>query len=196
MALIVENGSGLPNADAYVSIADCVAYAANHGLTFDGIAIPASEAAIRRATEYVDFKYRLRFPGFRTNRHLQTREWPRSAAFYFTPSYIGESPYFVDPNAFYPFDFIAINAIPIEIINATCVAAVIELANPGTLVMGGVEPGTTGGMITKTKAGSVEIDYSGGTPLSLHSQIVGAPVLAVLLTLLSPGSVYTARGAR
>jgi hypothetical protein len=196
VSLIIETGTGDPTSESYASVATAVTYAANHGLSFDGTDVPASEAALRRATSYIDFKYRLRFPGFRTNRHLQATEWPRSAAFYFTPSYIGESPYFVDPNAFYPFDFIATNSIPIEIINATCVAAVIELANPGTLVMGGIAPGTTGGTITKTKAGSVEIDYSGGTPLSISSPIVGQPVLAVLLTLLSPGSAYTARGAR
>jgi hypothetical protein len=195
VSLIVETGTGDPTSESYASVATAMLYAANHGLSFDGVP-PESEAALRRATSYLDFKYRLRYPGFRTNRHLQALEWPRSAAFYFTPSYIGESPYFVDPNAFYPFDFINTNVIPIEIINATCVAATIEWATPGALVMGGVTPGTTGGMITKTKAGSVEIDYSGGIPLSLSSPIVGAPVLAVLLTLLSPGSAYTARGAR
>jgi hypothetical protein len=158
VTLIIETGSGSLASESYVSVADAQIYADNHGLTFEGINLPPLEAALRRASSYIDFKYRLRFPGFRTNRHLQALEWPRSGAFYFTPSYIGESPYFVDPNAFYPFDFIDQHAIPIEIINATCVAATIEAGNPGSLVVGGVAPGTTGGMITKLKAGSVEVD--------------------------------------
>ena len=36
MPLIVESGAGLPNADAYVSVADCTTYAAAHNLTFTG----------------------------------------------------------------------------------------------------------------------------------------------------------------
>jgi hypothetical protein len=63
MALVVEDGTGLANADAYVSVADCDEY---HDLRIntDWTGIPASpdptatkEAYIRKATEYLDARY-------------------------------------------------------------------------------------------------------------------------------------------
>lgn len=208
MAIVVEDGTGSLASESYVSVADAVTYATNHGLVFDGD-FPSSEAALRGATAFIDYRYRLRFPGIRTNRRLQALEWPRSGAFYYTSSYLGESPYFVDPSAFYPFDIIDEHTIPPEIINATCVAATIELAAPGTLVTGGSSSTTTGavtgGAITKLKAGSVEIDYSAGSPLTISSSssgrvsgtsLIELPVLGVLSALLSPATMYTARAVR
>lgn len=56
MALIVEDGSGVPDAESYVSAADCLAYAAAHGLTFAGTE-PEQEAKLRNATMYLDAEY-------------------------------------------------------------------------------------------------------------------------------------------
>lgn len=74
MPLIVEDGTGLPNADSYVSVADCQAYAAAHGLAFAGEEA-ALEAALRNATLYLDGEYTYR--GERAT-GTQALEWPRT----------------------------------------------------------------------------------------------------------------------
>jgi len=76
MALIVEDGAGLPNAESYVSVADCQAYATAHGLQFAGEA-SALEAALRNATQYLDTAYTYR--GQRQT-DTQALEWPRTVA--------------------------------------------------------------------------------------------------------------------
>lgn len=63
--LIVEDGSGLANAESYVSASDAASYAADRGLTFPASPADKAEAALRRATAYIDNTYRTRFPGQR-----------------------------------------------------------------------------------------------------------------------------------
>jgi hypothetical protein len=60
MALTVEDGTGLDDADAYVSLAFVLGYAADYGLaewTAAGVTDPQREVAIRKATEYMDTIY-------------------------------------------------------------------------------------------------------------------------------------------
>lgn len=57
MVLVVENGTGLSNANAYVSVAFVDAYATLHNsATWQGNAAQ-KEAAIIQATQYIDAKY-------------------------------------------------------------------------------------------------------------------------------------------
>lgn len=74
--LIVEDGTGKADAEAYVSVADCTTYAAAHGLTFTGDE-PAKEARIRRATQYLDAQYT--FKG-EPQTDTQALAWPRTVA--------------------------------------------------------------------------------------------------------------------
>ncbi|TGU44639.1 hypothetical protein EN788_22245 [Mesorhizobium sp. M2D.F.Ca.ET.145.01.1.1] len=153
MTLVVETGAGLANAESYVSVADCVTYAANRALTFPGTDVPASEASLRRATAYIDNTYRTRFTGYRTHRRAQALEWPRVGAYVYIPNNSSDMAYSsgYDP----AYDYIQQDQIPIEIINATCEAAIRELASPGTLA-----PDLDRGNAVKLlKAGSVEIEY-------------------------------------
>ena len=75
MALTVEDGTGVTGADCYADVTACSAYAvAYYGSSLTGS--PASkEAAIRRATAYLDS---LRWKGTRTNGRGQALAWPRS----------------------------------------------------------------------------------------------------------------------
>ena len=75
MALTVEDGTGVTGADCYADVTACSAYAvAYYGSALDGS--PASkEAAIGRATAYLDG---LRWKGTRTYGRLQSLQWPRS----------------------------------------------------------------------------------------------------------------------
>lgn len=186
MALIVENGSGIAGADSYVATADCAAYATARGLTFGTDAL--GDAALRRATSYIDNTYRLRFPGYRTFRRAQVLEWPRTNAYYTYPEPMGDAPYFVDPRMLYPFDLIGANTIPPEIVTATCEAAIREYAQPGVLL----PDLERGGMITNLKAGSVEVRYAGGAPAQTVFQAVGA----ALSGLIGARNTYSARAQR
>lgn len=60
MALTVEDGTGLANADAYISLTEALTYATDYGLTdwtAAGVTDPKREVAIRQATEYIDTVY-------------------------------------------------------------------------------------------------------------------------------------------
>lgn len=59
MALVVEDGTGLSTADAYVSLADCATYHVKMGNTWTGTDT-AKESAIRKATQYIDTRYLFR----------------------------------------------------------------------------------------------------------------------------------------
>lgn len=73
MALIVEDGTGKADAEAYVSVAALDAYAAANGLTLTGTDAQ-KEAALRRATRFIDTGWR--FFGQATS-STQALKWPR-----------------------------------------------------------------------------------------------------------------------
>lgn len=168
MSLVVEDGSGLPNAESYVSTSDCAAYASARGLTFTADA--AGEQALRRATAWLDGTYRTRFPGQRKRFRQQALEWPRVGA--------------ADADGF-P---IAADEIPSEIVDATCEAAVRELASPGSM-----SPDLErGGAIKRLQAGSVEVEYMGGASTTTLFQSIDG----LLASLIGKASPYTARAVR
>ncbi len=79
MALTVETGAGLSNADSYLSIADADTYCSGHGLTAWADATEAAkEIALRSATQYIDSKYRGCWKGVRANED-QALAWPRAS---------------------------------------------------------------------------------------------------------------------
>jgi hypothetical protein len=135
--LIVEDGTGLSTANAYVSVDDCAAYCTDRGLAFGASPTVTGEQAIIRASTAIDAIYRDRFPGNKRKGRAQAMEWPRSSAF--------------DNSS----ELIADDEIPIEIIQAVCEAAIRELAEPGSM-MPDLE---RGGGVRRLKAGSVEIEY-------------------------------------
>ncbi len=79
MALIVEDGSVVPNADSYISVADATTYFENHG---DPQLWPNShqdikEGALRYATTTIDGMFRWTGEVFSLPQPLG---WPRTAA--------------------------------------------------------------------------------------------------------------------
>jgi len=78
MALIVEDGSGLVNAESYISVADASTYHTNRGnVAWGSIASDTiREQLLRKATEYMMAVYRLRWAGYRYN-STQALDWPR-----------------------------------------------------------------------------------------------------------------------
>jgi hypothetical protein len=79
MALTVEDGSGLANANSYLSVADADTYNTNHTNSTDwGNASTAEkEQALRRATQYIDMMYGARWKGIRVY-ETQALAWPRA----------------------------------------------------------------------------------------------------------------------
>ncbi len=76
MTLVVEDGSGKANAESYISVADADARhtaLGNSAWTGD---TTAKEAALRRATAYMEQAYRSRWTGERMTA-AQALSWPR-----------------------------------------------------------------------------------------------------------------------
>lgn len=81
MAIVVEDGTGLANAVAYDSVANVSAYHAARGRTdWAALSTPNMEAAIVRATDYIDARFGRRFRGDRAKQE-QALEWPRWVAY-------------------------------------------------------------------------------------------------------------------
>lgn len=87
MALIVENGEGLADAEAYASVAFADAYHLAMGNTaWADLGTTAKEQALRRGTQYLDTNYT--FTGTRKTT-TQRLEWPRvtGSYYYFTTEF-------------------------------------------------------------------------------------------------------------
>lgn len=78
MAIVVEDGTGLADAETYVSVADCAAYLNARGKAAWGLlATDAKEASLRLAADYLDAVYGPRLQGYRLV-VTQALLWPRT----------------------------------------------------------------------------------------------------------------------
>jgi hypothetical protein len=144
MTVTVEDGTGIEDANSYVSADDAETYCENHGLSSwtSSSDDDAKEAALIRASAAIDARYGACFPGTRLKGRDQGLQWPRLAAYDISGWLIGDK------------------EVPVEVINATIEAAVRELATPNSL-MPDLE---RGGQIQSIRAGSVGIIYANGAP--------------------------------
>lgn len=78
MALIVEDGTGLVDADSYISLVDARLYAANYGYTLPDDDTEA-DVALRKGCVYVNL-FEYSFTGERLNDD-QSLAWPRVNAY-------------------------------------------------------------------------------------------------------------------
>ena len=155
MALTVEDGTGLADADAYISLADAEAYY----LDFNGTAWTGDdadkEAAIRRGARYLDG---LRWKGVRTQKRAQALAWPRYGA--------------TDCDG----TLIPSGEVPIEVEQANALLAFYELANPGSL-----DPTVTIATLAKReKVDVIEVEYRGSAPTVQNSR----PVVTAAMDLI------------
>lgn len=86
LTFTVEDGTGKADANSYVSTADADDYIALRGLTGWPSTTAAKEAALVKATDWIDQNYMRMFSGtiYLTSQALQ---WPRSNAYYHYPTY-------------------------------------------------------------------------------------------------------------
>jgi hypothetical protein len=80
MALIVETGNGLADAESYISIADADTYFLNRGITAWSGSDHHKEEALRRATDYMEGRYYGQWKGQRKYPE-QALAWPRVEVF-------------------------------------------------------------------------------------------------------------------
>ncbi len=115
MALIVEDGTGLPNANSYVSVADADSYHVDRGnAAWAAAASSDRETALIRATAYLEARY-VWVSGFKAlGGEDQSLSWPRYEA-------IDRDGYAID-----------VNVIPRPVVQSTCELALRALT--GTLM--------------------------------------------------------------
>lgn len=80
MALILEDGTGLSNAESFASVAEATAYFAGRGKADAWDAVDDKEAALRNASDYIQFTYAGRWAGKRLT-SAQALDWPRSGVY-------------------------------------------------------------------------------------------------------------------
>jgi hypothetical protein len=167
MALVVEDGTALSNSNSYASEDTLDTYCDDRGIVLaDGDA----EAALVRASQWIDSTYRFQFSGIRVKLRAQAMEWPRVGV--------------IDGSGFY----VAFDQIPTEIVKATCEAAIRELAEPGSLA----PDLDRGGAIKAIQAGTARIDYGANAAPQTVFQIIDG-ILAGLIGASSPYSVRAVR---
>lgn len=77
MALVVEDGTGLPDAEAYISVADTDAYFSARGNTaWAALSTDQKEQALRLGADYMGQVYGPRWCGERAT-STQALDWPR-----------------------------------------------------------------------------------------------------------------------
>lgn len=162
MALIPEDGTGLPDADSYESLAEFKAYADAHGFDYTTPAYSdaAIEAAMRRATAWLDATYRTRYTGDVRFPATQALEWPRTGATWRDVA-------------------LADDVIPLALRRAQSEAAWRELVSPGVLSPDYVATS----IVTREKVGPLEVQYAASSATSA-SDI--APDVGVIDGLLAP----------
>ena len=97
----------------------------------------AKEAALLRASAWLDGAYRPRWPGSKTGGRAQARDWPRTDA----TDAAGEE--------------IEDDEVPVEILYATYEAALREIASPGSLA----PDYTLAGAVKSERVGSIAVEY-------------------------------------
>lgn len=77
MAIVIEDGTGKSDAEAYISVTSADTYFSGRGDTvWTALTTAAKEAALRKATDYMLATYGLRWAGIRKT-DTQALDWPR-----------------------------------------------------------------------------------------------------------------------
>lgn len=157
IAIIVEDGSGVANANSYVSVADARTYAEQRGVT-----LPVSDDEVAtqliRAMDYLEAQACL-YQGCKTSSD-QALQWPRTGA------YIGCN----QPE----------NEIPSNVIPKSLVSAQVQLAmaiNAGFDLQPNVSPQD---YVKREKVGPIETEYADPSSVGIM------PTFTAVNALLAP----------
>jgi hypothetical protein len=164
---VVEEGTGLANAESYISVADADTYHTAQGNAAWTGTTDAKEQALRKATAYLDDKYAKRWRGNRAN-ESQALRWPRIAVY--------------DDDQFY----VPSTSIPVKLKQACAVAAMESIGGLDLFV---TETKTGSGDLTAKSVAVGPISFSKSFAGSTTSQPKIAKVEALLTSLLEWGLV-------
>jgi hypothetical protein len=156
--LIVEDGSGMTNADAFISVAYADEYHSAMGnATWTGD-VALKEAAIRRATAFLSSSYQ--WQGYKRQGRPQALAWPRVSV--------------VDCEGW----GVAFDAVPIEIQKATAEIALRELVTPGAM-----NPDfLASGQVKREKVGQIEVEYLNANTSAQSAR----PILLIVQDIVGP----------
>lgn len=167
MALTVEDGTGLSNADALASLAYVDAYHLARGNSTWTGTDAAKEEAIRRASEFLTNSYRWK--GYPVNGRDQAQAWPRT--------YVEDAQGYSVPS----------DEVPAEVQKACAEIALRELVTPGQM-----SPDYTPSERVKSERfGSVSFEYD----MSRPDAEAARPVLLIVRDLIG-GLLDAAGGSR
>lgn len=153
MALVVEDGSRLATAEAYISVADADVFHANRNNTaWTGLTVSVKEAALRKAADYMVQMYRERWMGARSS-VTQALDWPRigvylndTVGYYSGYGYVSNIPY---------------NVVPPEIKTANAILAFKALDENG--LISDLSPDLDRATRIE-KVGALMVEYEPGSP--------------------------------
>lgn len=164
MSLIVENGTGLANANGYISEADADAYHVDYGnpAAWSGATTAVKEDAIRLATQYLDAVYGRRWLGYR-NLSTQALAWPRTNVTDYDGYVLSSS------------------VLPIKLVQAAAVLALAKV-NGDTLLPDVTDPSAI--KSTKSKVGPLSSDkeYFGGKAMYKKYSLVDSLIASLIKT--------------
>lgn len=171
MALTVEDGSIVPNADSYISQGDVIAYAAKRGVTLP--ATDATDVMVIKAMDYLAY-FDANWKGEEVEPGVQTLAWPRKNV------WIGHS------HVVYPSD-----QIPNQLVRA--VAELTMKVNEGIDLLPTLEGSTA--FVTREKVDVIETEYSEAVALQVMGMLPNMPLVEAMLTPLfqSAGLLRTVR---
>lgn len=151
MSLTVENGTGLLTANSYLSLTGFGLYwdTTNPDWDYSGFSDEQIEGALRRATTYIDNRYRGRWPGVTLKGRLQALAWPRTGAP--NPVFILTSPFAQDADG----NDIDNASVPREVIAACAECAMREVVEPYVLSPDRVSQRT----LSESISGAVSVTY-------------------------------------
>jgi hypothetical protein len=135
VALVIEDGTGVANANSYATLEQLRAYATARGVTLSAVDATLEPLAIK-SIDYLE-SVRDKFKGDKLTR-AQALQWPRAN---------------VEIDGFE----VAENEIPIELLNAQC-ACVMELHAGKDLL-----PTSDGRILIRDKTGPLEQEWQSGT---------------------------------
>lgn len=139
--MTVEDGTGKTNANSYASLEEANAYHLLRGNADWTGADDVKEAALIRATSYIDGAYSDSWPGYRST-GTQSLDWPRNEA--------------IDVDGYHQ------SGVPTAVKVATIEAALVELVSAGVLT----EAQERGGAIISETVGPISTTYANNAPSS------------------------------
>lgn len=166
MALVLEDGSGVANANSYVAVADVRTFATDRGIDLSALSDAAVTAFILNATDYLEslWKFYVGCPAT----VAQALSWPRQNVF--NP----DSSSFPSSGA---------ASIPLTLKNAQCQLC-LEQQNGVTDLLPTTDNNSSGGFITSRKTDVLETHFS--ERIGTDIQPVMPKVDRWLQTLLAP----------